>query len=196
MIVKQGRDGRQVELLLKQDEDADGDDRVVHHRHHAARREAQVEAEGDVHHDEGDGVEQGLDGRVAELLARLGADPLHAAGLFGAALARDPRRAGGRPRRPRRPAAPRSDGPRTGRTGSHRERGRPRWRAPSRSCGSTLSPRRKRDLVAAGRDVHVVEGDVAEGRRDGRLDRLASARRGAPRPPGRGRCTRRLEPGR
>jgi hypothetical protein len=43
-------------------------------------READVEAEGHVGHDEDDGDGDGLDGRVAELLAGLGADPLDAQG--------------------------------------------------------------------------------------------------------------------
>src|SRR5262249_10361450 len=46
-------------------------------------REAQVEAEGDVRHDEDDGDSHALDSRIAQLLAGLGTHPFHAQGRLG-----------------------------------------------------------------------------------------------------------------
>ena len=78
-----GGDGRERDLLAEQDEHADDHHRVVDAGDDDARREAQVEPEGEVEHDEDDGDGDRVARAVAQLLAGLGPHPLHAQRVVG-----------------------------------------------------------------------------------------------------------------
>jgi len=84
---QKGRDRREIHFLLQKHVDAERDERVVEHGDDATGSESQIEAERDVQHDERDGVQQRLNRRVAELLARLRTDPLDAKRVVRSALA-------------------------------------------------------------------------------------------------------------